>query len=209
MKKVVIFDFDYTLGDSSEGIITCIRYALRQMGLPSADRTAILNTIGLSLPATYTELTGQTEKAPLFEQYFKEKADQVMVQNTVLYPHVADMLERIRKKGAKTAIVTTKYHIRIEQILAVNHIAHLVDAIIGADDVSRPKPSPEGILKICRQFHVNHADMLYVGDSLVDAKAAQAAGVDFIAVLTGTTPVEAFNEYSNIGILPTVAMLDF
>lgn len=208
MKKVVIFDFDYTLGDSSDGIIICVQYALEKLGHSPADRTAILKTIGLSLPDTYRALTGRTGEARRFAQLFKEKADKVMVKNTTLYPQVPDMLERMHRRGLKTAIVTTKYHIRIEQILAANGISHLVDAIIGADDVAQPKPDPEGILMLREQFHVPCSDMLYVGDSIVDAQASAAAGVEFIAVLTGTTPAEAFAEYPCTGILNTVSSLN-
>lgn len=62
--QAVIFDFDYTLGDSTEGIITSANYALEKMGCKSAEREAIRRTIGLSLQETYIALTGdkQTEK---------------------------------------------------------------------------------------------------------------------------------------------------
>ena len=210
MKKAVLFDFDYTLGDSSAGIISSVQYALSQMGVPPADPSAIRTTIGLSLADTYTALTGSAAAAEThcFAHYFKENADRVMVQNTTLYPQIPDMLERLHANGVKIGIVTTKYHIRIEQIFTVNNLLYLIDGIVGADDVSQPKPAPEGILKIGQLFHLDLSDMLYVGDSLIDAKAAQAAGVDFIAVLTGTTPADAFADYPCIGILPAAAALD-
>ena len=54
----VIFDFDYTLADSSEGVIECANYALGRLGLPAASDDAIRHTIGLSLPNTLTALAG-------------------------------------------------------------------------------------------------------------------------------------------------------
>lgn len=209
MKKVIMFDFDYTLGDSSEGIMFSVQYALQQMGLSNVSRNAIINTIGLSLADTYTALTGRTAPKEInrFEHYFVQKAEDVMVKNTTIYAKIPDMLEHIHHKGIKTAIVTTKYHIRIEQILTANNLSHLIDGIIGADDVSQPKPSPEGILLLRQHFQTALSDMLYVGDSFVDAQAAQAAGVDFIAVLTGTTPAESFAKYPHIGILNAASAL--
>lgn len=203
MKKIVIFDFDYTLGDSTVGIIASISHALDKMnfGIPGND--AIVKTIGLSLEETYEVLTGRTdsnEKAD-FKKYFIEKADEVVTPNTSLYDGVADMLEKIHNRGIKIAIVTTKYHYRIEQILDVNNIGHLIDGIIGGDDVANPKPDPEGIFKIKEQFEVSLEEILYLGDSIVDAKATMAAGVDFMAVLTGTTASDEFMEYPYVEII--------
>lgn len=210
MKKTIIFDFDYTLGDSTDGIVASINFALEKMNLETASRDRIAKTIGLSLEESYQVLTGRTdsgEKAR-FKTYFREKADEVMVENTRLYDGVKEMLTQLHKKGKKTAIVTTKYRFRIEEILAVNQIEHFIDAIIGGEDVQSPKPDPEGIEKIKAQFGISPEDILYVGDSIVDAKTAQSAGVDFIAVLTGTTSAEDFQNYPCVKILNRAAELD-
>lgn len=209
MKKVMIFDFDYTLGDSTNGIIASINFALEKMNLEPASGDRIVKTIGLSLEEIYQVLTGSSDSREIetFKQYFREKADEVMVNNTKLYSGVKEMLEQLHSKGKKTAIVTTKYHYRIEQILAAHQMEHLIDAIVGVEDVEKAKPDPEGVWKIKEQFGVSPKDILYVGDSLVDAKTAQGAGVDFIAVLTGTTAQEDFQEYPYLKILNSAAEL--
>ena len=68
-------------------------------------------------------------------------------------------------------------------------------------------PDPEGIRKIKDQFGISLEEILYVGDSLVDAKAAQSAGVDFAAVLTGTTDAKEFQNYPHCRILERVSEL--
>lgn len=209
MKKVVIFDFDYTLGDSTEGIVQSINYASGRMGIESPGKDKIVKTIGMSLAKTYGALTGKNnpQEIKTFEKYFKEKADEVMVSNTSLYNGVAKMLENLHSRGLKTAIVTTKYHYRIEQILKVNNAVHLVDGIIGCEDVSLPKPAPEGIFKIKELFNVSPKEILYIGDSLVDAETAQAAGVDFTAVLTGQALRSEFQKYPYASIINKVTDL--
>lgn len=57
MLKVIIFDFDYTLGDSTNGIALSINYALEQLGYPTRNKDDIKKTIGLSLKETYKTLT--------------------------------------------------------------------------------------------------------------------------------------------------------
>ena len=84
MYEAVIFDFDYTLGDSTKGIELSINYGLEKLGCQTRDTEEIRKTIGLSLSNTYKALTNRQDEteAGLFAKYFKEKADEVMVENT-------------------------------------------------------------------------------------------------------------------------------
>lgn len=209
MKKAVIFDFDYTLGDCTEGIVQSVNYGMKQMGLVECGRNEIVKTIGLSLAKTYEKLTGGADKSEieLFEHYFVQKADEVMVANTVVYDGVADMLQGMKRNKIKTGIVTTKYHYRIDHILCANGVQQFIDAIVGGDDVRNVKPDPEGILNIGRQLGMDLGEMLYVGDNVVDAQAAEAAGIDFIAVLTGTALREDFQKYPHVCIMNEVTQI--
>ena len=133
MYKAVIFDFDYTLGDSTNGIVLSINHALEKLGFRVQDTKTIQRTIGLSLKDTLFELTGiqDEETAQKFTQYFKEKADEVMVDNTRLYEGVLAMLKKLRDNKILLGIVTTKYHYRIEQIVEKNNAMSVIDVIIG------------------------------------------------------------------------------
>ena len=202
MYKAYIFDFDYTLGDSTDGIVQSALYALAKLGEQPRTMEEIRKTIGLSLKETYYTLADSKdeEKAELFAKYFKQKADGVMVASTQIYEPVKQVLTTLREKGCKIGIVTTKYHYRIDAILAKFDMTEMVDLIVGGDDVKTPKPDPEGLLLAIEQLHLGKTDILYVGDSIVDAKTAQAANVDFVGVLTGTTSVEDFAKYRNVYI---------
>ena len=68
----------------------------------------------------------------------------------------------------------------------------MLGVVLGSYDVTRHKPHPEGILKALERMGVSKEEFLYCGDTVLDAEAAQRAGVDFAAVLNGTTPGEAF-----------------
>ena len=209
MYKAVIFDFDYTLGDSTNGIVLSINHALEKLGFRAQDTKTIQRTIGLSLKDTLFELTGIQDEEPAqkFTQYFKEKADEVMVDNTRLYEGVLTILKKLRDNKILLGIVTTKYHYRIEQILERNDARSVIDVIIGGDDVKNEKPDPEGLLTAIQKLNVSKNQVLYVGDSVVDAKTAQSAGVDFVAVLTGTTEREEFMNYEYVSIEESVREL--
>ena len=83
----------------------------------------------------------------------------------------------------------------------------VIDVIIGGDDVKNEKPDPEGLLTAIQKLNVSKNQALYVGDSIVDAKTAQSAGVDFVAVLTGTTEREEFMNYEYVSIEESVREL--
>lgn len=202
MLKAIIFDFDYTLGDSTKGIALSINYALEQLGQSEKRIEDIKKTIGLSLKDTYFALTSrddlnETEK---FAKLFKEKADIIMVDNTQLYEGVKEALQKLKAKGYKLAIVTTKFHYRIEQILTKFNANELIDIIVGAEDVKVEKPNPEGLLWAIEHLEVTKEEVLYVGDSLVDARTAENAKVKFAAVLTGTTTKDEFANYKSVCI---------
>ena len=203
MIKAVVFDFDYTLGDSTNGIALSINYALEKLGHPHSDVESIRKTIGLPLKKAYVILTGNTDaqRAEQFTLYFKEKADHVMTDNTVLYEGVPQTLAKLRADHCKTAIVTTKFRYRITAILKKYNAEALFDAVVGSEDVKVEKPDPEGLLWTIEHLGLEKEDVLYVGDSLVDAKTAENAGVRFAAVLTGTTTEADFaaHPYAYIG----------
>ncbi len=81
----------------------------------------------------------------------------------------------------------------------------MVDLIVGAEDVQIEKPNPEGLLLAVEQLGIRKEEVLYVGDSLVDAQTAQNAGISFAGVLTGTTTRGEFEDYPNLYIGDTVA----
>lgn len=207
--EAVLFDFDYTLGDSTKGICTSINYALAQLGYAPADLERIRKTIGLSLKETFAQLT-QTEsdeEGNEFINFFREKADSVVTESTELLPYALDTLRQAKTNNLKTGIVTTKTHYRIDQILDKFKAVALIDVIVGSDDVTYAKPNPEGLLYAINCLEVKKEKVLYVGDSLVDAKTAENAKVNFVAVTTGTTTKEAFLELPHVRIIDNLGLL--
>ncbi|MGE5474416.1 MAG: HAD family hydrolase [Ignavibacteriales bacterium] len=199
MKKdyeAAIFDFDYTLVDSSKAVIECISYAMNELGFPVKSAKTICKTIGLSLEETFITLAGQdaNEGVQDFERFFKLKADEVMVCLTNFYEYVPGVIKFLKKKGIKLAIVSNKKRYRIEAILEKENLKDFFDLIVGSEDVSHNKPHPEGLLKAVEGLGISIDKCMYVGDSMVDAKTAESAGVEFTAVLSGETEKEEFEK---------------
>lgn len=205
--EAVIFDFDYTLADSTRGAIACIGYALAQMGLSPASDADASRTIGLSLPETFRVLTGDAdpERGAAFEALFIAHAAEAMTPRTVLLSPTRGAVTRLHSAGYRLGIVSTKYRRRIREVLARDGLLDVFDVIVGGEDVSRLKPNPEGLRAALGRLRSEH--VLYVGDSVTDARAAKAASLPFVAVLTGTTPRDAFLPYSPHAVLRDVGEL--
>ena len=204
-----VFDFDLTLADSTAGAVECSNHALRRLGLPPADPAAIHRTIGLPLPRAFHVLTGADDPArgEAFATCFIERADEVMVDLTALFPDVPEMLARLRDAGVRAAIVSTKFRRRIESILAREKLRDAFEAIVGGEDVARLKPDPEGLRRALRALDVPGARAVYVGDHPIDAEAAARAGVRFVAVLTGCSSAADFAGWDVAHVLPSLAPL--
>lgn len=204
--EAAIFDFDFTLADSSQPITECVLYALNQLGFPAPDPADVVDTIGLSLPETFEHFTSQKDGdlEKRFARVFHARADQIMDSQTRIYECVPPVLYVLRRARMRTGIVTTKLNYRIRNILAVNRLEGFFDAIVGADDVGKTKPDPEGLLLALEQLGTHAEAAVYVGDHIIDAQAARNAGVPFIAALTGRHPRSAFELFPYVAIVESV-----
>ena len=188
---IYIFDFDYTLVDSSRGIVTCFRHVLGNHGHTGVTDTEIKRTIGKTLEESFSILTGITEAA-----------DVHMTANTFFFPETIEVLETLKSQGAVLGIVSTKFRYRILDLFEKTGHDGLVDFIVGGEDVKAAKPDPEGLLlAIGRASGGGKSEVLYVGDSVVDAATAQAAGTDFAGVLHGMTTCEELKTYPHVAIV--------
>lgn len=207
--EAVLFDFDFTLADSSAGIITCMNYALSELGLGESSTEDIIKTIGLYIPEALVALKGEQYRpqGQEFMALFTHKADEVMVKDTYFLPGAENVLRTLHRLGYRVAIVSTKFRFRIETVLERDGLRDTVEVIIGGEDVKQHKPHPEGLLNAANRLGLPVERCVYVGDNEVDASAAQSARMKYVAVLTGSTPIETFQAYPSQALLESVAQI--
>ena len=204
-----LFDFDYTLADSSRGIVTCFRNVLTHHGYTEVTDDDIKRTIGKTLEDSFSILTGVTDAGQLagFKAEYRKEADTHMTVNTVLFLETKSVLTALKDSGARIGIISTKYRFRIKELLDQHFPEDFMDIIVGGEDVKAAKPSPEGLLLAIKRLHVSKAETLYIGDSTVDAETAQAAGVDFAGVTHGVTTAKELEKYPHRKIMNTLEEL--
>lgn len=204
--KAYLFDFDYTLADSSRGIVMCFRNVLAMHGHDGISDESIKRTIGKTLEESFAILTGIDDKETLaaYRKEYVAQADRLMTANTVLFPETLDVLSRLKERGARIGIISTKYRYRIMELLEKELPEGFLDIMVGGEDVKTPKPSPEGLTFAISHLELEAADVLYCGDSTVDAETARNAGVDFAGVLHGMTTREELEAYPHAGIVTSL-----
>ena len=207
--KAYLFDFDYTLADSSRGIVMCFRHVLDLHGHCGISDGEIKRTIGKTLEESFSILTGIADTAALasYRKEYVAKADTCMTANTRLFPETADVLRTLKKRDAMIGIISTKFRYRIMDLMDKHFPAGFLDIVVGGEDVKTPKPSPEGLLFAVDKLGCMAEETLYIGDSTVDALTAEAAGIDFFGVTHGATTPEELARYPHVAIAPDLTLL--
>lgn len=96
-----LFDFDYTLADSSRGIVGCFRDVLDRAGFPDISDETIKRTIGLTLEEAFSEMTGERDPTILsrWRKEYVKAADRIMNSSTKLFDEVPELFSILREKG--------------------------------------------------------------------------------------------------------------
>lgn len=131
---------------------------------------------------------------------FEQQMDYVYIAGT------QDFINSLRKKGVKTAVVTSSNQIKMEAVYQHHpEFKDLFDAILTSEDFERSKPDPDCYLKAAERFGVNPEDCVVFEDSFNGLKSGRAAGMRVVGLAT-TNPAErirplcdeVINDYINL-----------
>lgn len=183
MKKIVLFDLDGTLTDSSEGILNSIRYMLKKKGLAISDTETLRSFIGPPLADSLKALYGisEAEAQEAVESYREYYADQGIKQLTV-YPDVEKMLTDL-SEDYSLAIATSKPEFFAEQVIENTGLTKYFTGIFGADLAGDRSKKADVITYALEQLEGDTAVM--VGDRKFDILGAKDNQLKSIGVLYG------------------------
>lgn len=176
--RAVLFDFDYTLADSSSAVVDCCNGALASMGLGQAAPDDIRRTIGLSIPNTLARLAGEEHRhrEQEFRLHWRKRSDVIMVEQTYLYDEAHTAVATLRKHGLAAGIVSTKWRQRIVDVLERESLIDGFSVIVGGDNVAEHKPDPEGLFAAAKSLGAAPAEVIYVGRQSGGRRGRSARG---------------------------------
>ncbi len=189
LKKVLIFDMDGTVIDSSSvicGAINHVRSKLNLAPLKKDDILEAVNGMHIHSPSYFYEVDEfGKEHIDWFQDYYSLNHD----KEVEVYEGIVELIIELKNRY-KVTLATNAYRISTMQILSHLGIENLFDMIVCADDVKNSKPAPDMVLKILNEFKIEPTKALMIGDSLKDKEAASRAGVDTILVDWGFSNLE-------------------
>jgi phosphoglycolate phosphatase len=186
MKKLIILGFDGTIADTAPGILYCMNTTALSMGYTPVAHDALYGVIGVSLEQGFMNLYGMKEDEieyamNQYSKLYSMKGEEMIL----LYDGIAESLQTLKKEGCKLAIVTQKNEKFINNMLAVySFVGELFDTVC-ATNVEKEMEKTDMLRKVCADLAVEPSDAIFVGDSYVDAVAAEEVGMDFAAALYG------------------------
>jgi len=190
-KKLVIFDMDGTLVNSSLTIINAINFVRSNIGLaPLGDEEILqnINNPNVKSASFYYEADHFT---PEHEEWFAEYYSKNHEKEIRLYKGINTLLTTLKQKGYKLAVATNAYKISTMESLKYLNIHNQFDVVICADEVSEAKPNPEMLYYILDRLKLSKDEAIFVGDGERDMVSAERAGIDYLMVNWG------FSDYND------------
>ena len=193
--RVVIFDMDGTLIDSSKDITISINYVReRNHQLEPLSEEFVIKAINMqerNLPKLfYTTEDYKDDDRAVFEKHYAKQC----VKNLYLYDGVLEVLQTLKNHGVKLSVATNAPTKFAKIMLKSLDVDSYFDMIVGADKVQIPKPNPMMLEFILEDYGFKKGEDLawVVGDSLKDMESATNANLKSLFALWGFSPISSY-----------------
>ncbi|MEM4280819.1 MAG: ATPase, T2SS/T4P/T4SS family [Candidatus Caldarchaeum sp.] len=198
----MVFDLDGTILELNLDLVNSrkkIAEIMNSFGLRMLERESIQELL---------ERAEQTLAKERFEE-FRSQVYGVMVENerkaaanAKVRDEIVDVLKKLRQQGYRLAIATNTHREAAVEALTKTGLTYFFDEVVCRNDVSRMKPRPDILLKVCEKTNTSISNLIYIGDSVIDYRAAVEAGARFIGLEGG---VHSRSEMAAAGVKEIVS----
>ena len=205
--RLLVFDWDGTLADSTAIIAGAIQQACTDLGLPVPDDTAARYVIGLGLAdamrhvAPTLPLSDHPRLSDRYRHHYLARDPEIP-----LFDGAREMLDELDARGFLLAIATGKSRVGLARALAQQGLAHRFVASRCADE-GFPKPHPDMLLALMDRCGTEPSETLMIGDTTHDLELARNAGASAIAVTYGAHGAGGFAGFAPLATVSSVAEL--
>jgi phosphoglycolate phosphatase len=181
MSPVVVFDLDGTLADSAPSIARALNQLRQDRGLAPWPVPRYRPWVSRGAPALVGAALERSAPANAEDiAAFRETYASLTGSPDDLYPGIAEALVMLREAGVVLGVCTNKPQRLSEKVLTESGIARHFAAVVGGDLATQAKPHPSHLLQTVAAMRCEGQAFTFVGDSSLDADAAQAAGARFL-----------------------------
>lgn len=185
-KKLILFDFDGTVADNSEGIYNCIKYALEKKGMKMLSDDILRSFIGPSLFDSFMwHCTDDKDVAEELVALYRERYKPIGSTEVRIYDGIRELLAQLKKEGYITAVCSSKPYDFVRKIAKEQELEELFDGFFCPELASHLSDKSSLALKAIEHFGVKKEETVLIGDTKFDVAAARDAGISCIGVLYG------------------------
>jgi phosphoglycolate phosphatase len=200
--RLVVFDWDGTLMDSTGQIVAAASGAIEQLGLPARTPEAIREIIGLGLRESWHRLFPELEPdgfTPFVEAY-RDHFFAPELQTARLFEQAAEVVAALAGRGFKLGVATGKSRRGLDRDLETTGLRRFLAGSRTADE-TRSKPQPDMLLELMAALRTSPEATLMVGDTEWDLEMARRAAVPAVAVSYGAHSPERLKAYAPVACI--------
>jgi phosphoglycolate phosphatase len=192
--KLLLFDLDGTLVDSSQDLADAVNAMLRHYRRPELPCAVIANYIGDGAPMLVRRALGDPDNDQLFHdavQYFMGWYREHLLDNTRAYPGIIEALDCLATNSGQPrsmAVLSNKPVNPSRRIVAGLDFGKYFFQVYGGNSFDTKKPDPYGALKLCEEAGVQPGEAVIIGDSSNDVLTGRNAGIWSVGVTYGLAP---------------------
>lgn len=175
-----LFDFDGTLLDSNEHVISCFQAAFQEVCGHTLPEKTITDTFGIPLGKAIKDLDPENAEALLAAYRRQSDANGFSLLHPVT--GARDTLAALRALGCTNAIVTSKKEVNAQAQMDYIGINDLIDLLVGPEKTTAHKPDPAPVIYTLNALGVRPEECLMIGDSPNDILCGKNAHVDTAGV---------------------------
>ena len=206
--KLIVFDWDGTLADTTQPIIATLQAAFQECGFAAPQDDAIRSLIGKSLAGIIAQLAPQllAEQQQSIAHAYTISYLNPNNHNMVLFDDAIACLNTLQQQGYWLAVATGKGRTCLNQAIAQTGTQHYWLATRCASECP-PKPAPDMVLEICDELGILPTETLVVGDTVFDLEMASHAGCRAVAVCTGAHSCAMLQQAPHVAMIQRLAEL--